>query len=232
MTIRGWAEYLGFTLGPEAGHRGWSKTLDKVRERTEAWQSVGLGLHFASMAYNIYVSSLLVFLLQLDVIPPEWSHTEAGVLRKLIPGPAYWILPADLHRLGKDLGMPHNFNRMEDISLAARFRVAHREASSKGGLKADTQVRAVEEGLRNTPFLLRSGRWRAWYESSFCHNLVTAVSEGSWPPAWPGGEDMRAFSTSQIWPGAFPLAGCPVWLQSGPWPPFAHSSGFCVRRAL
>ena len=38
-------------------------------------------------------------------------------------------MPKDLHILKDHLGMPKSFADMKEISLAARFRVAHREAS-------------------------------------------------------------------------------------------------------
>ena len=43
-----------------------------MRLRSELWASLGLGLHFTSVAYNVYITSVLGFLLQLEVLPEEW----------------------------------------------------------------------------------------------------------------------------------------------------------------
>ena len=73
--------------------------------------------------------------------------------------------------------MPQGFHDQQEVSLAARFRVAHREAAATGGLHVRSQVRGIENGLLATRFLLKSGRWRSWYEHSYFHNLLDAVKE-------------------------------------------------------
>ena len=173
--VRLWAEYLGFVLGPEAGDRVWTKAFAKVEKRADLWAQLGLGLHFTSVAYNVYIASLLSFLLQLAVLPASWSALEAAVFRKLVPGPAQWVLPADLHDLHRSHGLPHDFRDLRDVSLAARLRVVHREAMACGGLRVSTEVRRLNALYQDTPFLYRGGRWRQWYLGSFYHNLHAAV---------------------------------------------------------
>ena len=167
VQVRGWAEYLGFVLGPDAGVRMWTKAFSQYERRTALWAQLGLGLHHTSVAYNVYIASLLGFFLQLEVLPPEWPSLEVAALRKLVPGPASWILPADLHALRRHFGMPHDFADLGDVSLAARFRVACREAAVSGGLRVFTKVRRLEALYRDTPHLCRSGRWRRWFFHSF-----------------------------------------------------------------
>ena len=173
--FRFYAEYLGFYLGPDAGTRCWDKTLAKVRRRAELWSRLGLGMHFSTLAYNVYVASLLGFLLQLAPLPVEWKSTEISILRRLLPGPGNWVTPSDLHGLKDVLGMPHNVACMEEISLAARFRVAHREAAASGGLRVPQSIRRLDAAYQASVLLLRCGRWRTWFQNSFYHHLQAAV---------------------------------------------------------
>ena len=103
------AEYLGCTLGPEAGDKGWTKAFAKARLRARLWSSRGLGLHLTAAAYETHISSVLGFLLQLEVLPSSWPKLEAAIFRNLVPGPGYWIMPKDLHILKYHLGMPKSF---------------------------------------------------------------------------------------------------------------------------
>jgi hypothetical protein len=174
--VRHWAEYLGFVLGPEGSTRTWQKALAKVSLRTELWASLGLGLHFTSVAFNVYITSVLSFLLQLEVLPEEWPATEAAAMRRLVPGPASWVRPDDLHALRLHHGMPQDFVDMRVVSLAARFRVAHREAAATGGLAVGRSVRRLDALYAGTVHIARGGRWRGWYMHSQYHNLAEALS--------------------------------------------------------
>jgi hypothetical protein len=177
--VRWWADYLGFTLGPQSQGRSWRKAMAQYTSRTDLWAQLGLGLHFTSIAYNVYIASLLGFLLQLEVLPEEWESVEAAALRRLVPGPARWILPADLHALRIHHGLPHDFADMQEVSFAARFRVAHREAAPVGGLAVAPNVRRLNSLCDESEFLARGGRWRWWYKHSYYHNLNAAVQYGS-----------------------------------------------------
>ena len=64
ITVAGYAKYLGFTLGPDRGHRGFSKALTKFADRARAWGHSGGGLFLSCSAYKVYVASVLQFLLQ------------------------------------------------------------------------------------------------------------------------------------------------------------------------
>ena len=103
---------MGFVLGPGSGERSWRKALEKFGHRADLWAQLGLGLHFTSVAYNVYVSSLLSFLLRLEVLPEAWASVEAAALRRMVPGLAKWILPEDVHVLRRHHGMPHEFADM------------------------------------------------------------------------------------------------------------------------
>ena len=174
--VRDWAEYLGFVLGPGGRSRCWQKALDKYTSRADLWAQLGLGLHYTTVAYNVYVASLLTFLLQLEVLPEDWEHTEAAALRRLVPGPAHWVLPADLRALRRHYGMPQEFADMNEVSLAARFRVAHREAAASGGLAVASAVRRLDRSIADTDFFWRYVRWCSWFQGAYVRNLSAAVS--------------------------------------------------------
>ncbi len=57
------------------------------------WNTVGLGLHFAAVAYNVYIFLTLGFLAQLALLPSAWSQAEAAATLRLVPGLGQWITP-------------------------------------------------------------------------------------------------------------------------------------------
>ena len=76
--VRGWADYLGFTLGPDSRDRSWRKALVQYTHRSELWAQLGMGLHYTSVAYNIYIASLLGFLRRWEVPPVGGGRAEGG----------------------------------------------------------------------------------------------------------------------------------------------------------
>ncbi len=78
-------------------------------------------------------------MLQLDRLPLAWPRAEGAAFRRLAPGPGHWILPKDLHSLRDVFGLPRQFAKLEEVDLAATFRVAHRE--DLGLLRAGARVR-------------------------------------------------------------------------------------------
>ncbi len=78
----------------------------KIRMRAALWSQLHMALHHTAVAYNVFLASLLGFLVQLEPLPPYWKTTEAAIMRKLIPGPGSWMLPRDMHDLAEMYGMP------------------------------------------------------------------------------------------------------------------------------
>ena len=174
VSYQHWASYLGFVLGPDAGTRCWKAALVKYEERAALWKHVSLGLFYTVAAYNVYVASLLGFLLQLEPLPPEWPLLEERTLRTLVPGPYRWASAEDLRRLKRDFCLPQEFSNLQEVSTAARFRVYHREARAAGGLKVRENRGKLDEDIAASVFLERGGRWRQWFRTSFLHNLAAA----------------------------------------------------------
>ncbi len=86
------------------------------------WSTVGLGLHHAAVAYNGHIVSVLGFLAQLAWLPPEWSQAEPASTLQLVPGPAQWIIPKDLHQVKERLGMPAAFAEKHACRVAVKCR--------------------------------------------------------------------------------------------------------------
>ena len=169
------AKYLGFVLGPGRGTKQWQQAFGKFRERVAGWSTVGLGLHYAAVAWGTYLVSVLGFLVQLDSLPPEWEALEAWALRRLAPGPFAWCLPTDLHRLKSWYGMPKDFSDMAIRQRAAKIRVAWTEARAQGGAPLARWCSELRDLNSNSPYLVRRVRWADWHASCFAVQVHTEV---------------------------------------------------------
>ncbi|MBM3946426.1 MAG: hypothetical protein FJ315_03360, partial [SAR202 cluster bacterium] len=174
---RFWAAYLGFVLGPEGRDRSWAKALEKYAQRAALWASVGLGLQYTAAAYNTYIVSTLGFLVQLEPIPAQWEAFERAALRRLAPGPAHWIRPADLRSLRQTYHFPLNFVDLRATSVAARFRVMHRTALASGGLRVRQRLRRLESARSASDALVRQARWAQWFRQPMLALLEAARTE-------------------------------------------------------
>ena len=73
ISVASWARYLGFALGPGKGLHSWDKALVKYIDRSEWWGKAGYGLMLTLRAYQVYISSVLGFLCQLEPLPPNFE---------------------------------------------------------------------------------------------------------------------------------------------------------------
>ena len=64
-------KYLGFMVGPGASRSSWDKPLKKFATRARIWSSLHLGLPCNALVYNVFVLSVLGFVMQLEPEPPE-----------------------------------------------------------------------------------------------------------------------------------------------------------------
>ena len=64
---------------------------------------------------------------------------------------------------------------MQRVSLAAKFRVLHREAHAAGGLRCRTWFRRLVAAETASPRVVRRGRWSTWFNTSFCHLIISAA---------------------------------------------------------
>ena len=148
--------------------------MQKFLERATAWGASPAGLFFTSVAYLVYILSVLTFVLQLERVPARWDEVETAAMRKLLPGPGNWCSTFDAHHL-RELGLTRDLPGLHQLSLAVKLRVAAQEATSSGGL--EVQRKAAE--LANWRLHANAAGWayhnRHWYDSSYVLQLHGAL---------------------------------------------------------
>ena len=122
IVIDSHCKYLGFVLGPGAGGLSWSKPLAKFEKAVAQWSSLKLGLFLNTLAYNVYMVTLLEYVAQLLRVDDRVVIAEQWALRKLAPGPGMWIMPADLENLTV-LGHPMALRSIVHTAMASKLRI-------------------------------------------------------------------------------------------------------------
>ena len=117
INIASKVKYLEFILGPGRDHDSYFKPIAKYIQRASDWNTVGCGLALSTMAYNVYILQVRLFVAQLDAPPTTWKQAEAKVLRKLLPGPAHWFKPEALRSISS-LGFPKDFPDLIELTKA------------------------------------------------------------------------------------------------------------------
>ena len=165
LEVKMFGTYLGFVVGPEADDKSWKKPVDKFLESARAWGKLGLGLHYTSMAYIIYIFPILSFVAQLQK-PPVWVlEAEEKALRLIIPGPYRWILKEDLFHLSECYGQKVSLPSLAHVCSAAQKRVYTFEHIQKGGLKVDRKQDELIQFMRESDHLKRMHKWGAWFQN-------------------------------------------------------------------
>ena len=136
--------------------------MKKFKERVKIWAHTGLGLHYAICVYRTYILPTLGFIAQLRNLPEAWGATEHEAMKTLIPGPAKWIRPKDLHALGDWGFAPVGIPSLNEIARASQFRLACREAAASGGLKVHKCAETIRDS--RTQFILRELEWTKWLD--------------------------------------------------------------------
>ena len=78
--------YLGFVIGPGKGTLSWVKPLAKFKERVARWAPVGGGMQYATLAYNVFAISTLLYVAQLQSIPQWVLEDERMHVLRMFPG--------------------------------------------------------------------------------------------------------------------------------------------------
>ncbi len=79
--------YLGFVVGPGRGESSWEKPLAKYKKRVASWSRVGGGMQYATLAYNVFALSTLLYVGQLECIPRDVLEQERLHVCRMFPGP-------------------------------------------------------------------------------------------------------------------------------------------------
>ena len=98
-----------------------------------AFGEVRIGMLLTLQAYQVYVSSVLQFVLQLEDLPENFESQERRACQALLPGPMGWMVPSCL-KDAKHVGFPMELMDMAAVAIAAKARVVFFENMAHGGL--------------------------------------------------------------------------------------------------
>ena len=175
-SVAGWGRYLGFAVGPAAGDKSWDRPIQKFVQRVRDWNWSSLGLHGATLVYNILILPVLSFVAQLRAPSKAAVEAEAWALRRAAPGPGRWAVAADLWRLRSAFGLVSRFRSLQWTSMAAQARVFHLEAQAVGGLRIRRRCALLAAAERDTEFIVRRARMQQWLTTSSVRTLAAAVA--------------------------------------------------------
>jgi len=170
--------YLGFVLGPGRCNKSWEKPLKKYISRCKSWSMVKAGLQYATIAYNTFAVSTLMFIAQLEQPPIEAFELETEGLKMMVPGPHEWRNDNDLFFLKEQFGQQKSFQSLTFCSQAAQLRVlfTHDSYRRRNQTLNITSIKNMHTDLQyNISYPehpVRAYRWKNWYEKSHVSTLM------------------------------------------------------------
>ena len=176
LQVAKWGLYLGCAIGPGSPEHAWDVPLKRVRQRTPSWPWAELGLHFAIMAYNTYISSSFSFVGQFAHPSAEVLKLEEWAIGKAAPGPfgiqeTGWATKEDMFNLKATAAMPIAFRSLAVVARAAQSRLYAWENKAQGGLGIDSKYKRLQALLRSSDYLGRTVEWRRWYAENAVSTL-------------------------------------------------------------
>jgi len=184
LSIQDCGVYLGFYTGPGKAKQSWDKPFAKFKSRVSQWSKLGGGHQYATLAYNTFAISTLMFIGQLEPPPKEVLAAERLLVTSMYPGPGNWILPEDMWYAKESFGFNKSAQSLHVNVRAAQLRVAtlgcqfgsQRISPHKlrhpGTDNIFSRWRELHGCICNSEFLLRVASWKHWYDGSLCRNLV------------------------------------------------------------
>lgn len=169
--------YLGFEIGPGRETLSWAKPMQKARTRVGMWEWSRLGLFYSTQVWNIMIISLFAFVAQLERPPPAVLALETALLRKAAPGVGGWCRQAELHHLQRAYGFAGEYKAIAHTVRAAQLRVARYENIQHGGLQLRQREEELRVARRDTIYIDREFRWRAWMDAAHCIVLLANERE-------------------------------------------------------
>ena len=167
------AKYLGLFVGPGKGTLSWQEPLEKFLDRARTWGKQGIGMLLTIQAYQVYVSSVLQFVLQLEDLPENFAAHERKACQSLLPGPTGWMVPNCL-KDAKHVGFPIELADMAAVSIAAKARVAFFENEAHGGLNITRRVACFQTVAGDDCSVQHIGWVSTWASNSFFYTLERA----------------------------------------------------------
>ena len=167
------AKYLGLFVGPGKGILSWQEPLEKYLDRARTWGKQGIGMLLSLQAYQVYVSSVLQFVLQLEDLPENFAEQERRACRALLPGPMGWMVPSCL-KDARHFGFPMELMDMDAVALAAKARVVFFENKEHGGLDTTRRAARFPTTAADECSLQHVGWINTWSRNSFFFTLERA----------------------------------------------------------
>jgi len=184
LAVKDCGTYLGFVIGPGKGSQSWEKPLARYTDRVRQWSKIGGGRHFATLAYNTFAISTLMFIGQLEQPPQDALNREKELVVSMYPGGTSWIIPSDAWYAKEMYGFAKSAQPLCWSVRAAQLRVAvlgchfgvkHVDAFRIFNPRSDNidaRWTTLHNDIRSSDFLYRVGLWRNWYDGCFVKTLV------------------------------------------------------------
>ena len=187
MLIQDRGTYLGFVTGPGKAHDSWRKPFEKYRDRVSRWSQLGGGMQYATLSYNVFALTTLLYVGQLEALPGNASKEEAAAFRKMFPGPGQWGIPEDFWYLQEHFGLAKSAQPLCLSVRAAQFRVAclgchfgcmdvsARQLQHRGRDSIFSRHLELKYVRSITEYPRRAFQWKDWYDNNHCTVLVKNV---------------------------------------------------------
>ena len=106
----GCSKYLGFLVGPLAdAAKNFKTPFEKFKKRASYWLGcTWLGAHLQTLGFNMFALSVLNFISQLYLPPPDMMKQLSDWAGKFARGPRFWLWGSGGHaffRAGPDIGL-------------------------------------------------------------------------------------------------------------------------------
>ena len=138
----------------------------------------------ATVAYNTFAMSTLLYVAQLEAIPDYVLQEERTQVVKMFPGPGVWVIPEDLWYLKEHFGLAKSAQSLAMVARAAKLRVA--TLGCHFGCRFVTPHRLrrlcqdnifsrahdLQHAMIQTNHLDRISVWGNWFRNNFCKVLV------------------------------------------------------------
>ena len=176
--------YLGFVIGPGKGDESWIKPLAKYSDRVARWANVGGGLQLATLAYNVFALSTLMYVGQLERVPSFVLEREKKLVLKMYPGPGTWLIPEDALFLKETFGLTKSAQPLSMVVRAAQLRVATLGCHFGQTCVTTHSImnpaydniferwRSLQLCIRESEHFNRYCTWSNWFNNSCCKTLV------------------------------------------------------------
>ena len=123
--------------------------MKKFLDRARLWGKLGLGMLHTINAFQVFVMSVLMFVAQLDPLPPNYLAVEAQACRSMFPGPTGWMSASFLRGM-RVAHFPKELPHLEVFTTASRARVATHEDARHGGLRVRSRAHELRRAINES----------------------------------------------------------------------------------